>query len=132
MYEFEPNDYILFKRIVQPEKKFSYRTDPASGRAIVVPGIPEQVLPQGGEGQIAKIQAKPRKVLVDRTKHGEPVYESYRTATVLAGSHLGRVCAILDDATLQAKPLTLDMGLDNDATPGAGPGMYGTDAMGGA
>lgn len=130
-YEFQSGDYIRFKRIVQPEQKVRHRTDYKTGRPIAVPEIPEQVLPQSGDGQIIKLAKNIRKVKVgtsDRT--GTPIYEKYKVARVAAGSHLGVVTAILDDAELAAKPLTMDLGIEAVDSKGARPNMYGTEAGG--
>lgn len=129
MYQFESGDYIAFNRIIQPEQKCRFKTDYATGRPIAVPAIPEQVLPQAGDGQIIKLAKTKRKVRNLKTNE----MERFTVARVHAGSHLGVVTAILDDAELRAKPLTMDMGLDNEPTDRvSGPGMYGTDARGGA
>lgn len=126
-YKFEQGDYIFFKRIVQPEKKFGYKPGP-NGRAIVTPQIPEQVLPQGGEGQIIKLSKAQKKVLVDRTKTGQPIYQKFTVARVASG--MGVVTAILDDATLAAKPLTMDLGIEATDPSDAGTKMYDTDSKG--
>jgi hypothetical protein len=129
MYEFQSGDYIAFHRIVQPEQKCRFKTDYATGRPIAVPAIPEQVLPQAGDGQIIKLAKTKRKVRDLKTNE----MHRYTVARVAAGSHLGVVTAILDDAELRAKPLVMDLGLSNESQDtGAKPGMYGTDARGGA
>jgi hypothetical protein len=110
---FEVGDYISFERIVHPKVGVKFRTNYETGGPICLPEIPEQILPQRGAGQILKIATKPRRV------GGEKL----ATARVAAGSGLGTVTAILDDATLTAKPLTMF-----DLEPEAGSQtMYGTD-----
>lgn len=129
MYEFQSGDYIAFNRIVQPEQKCRFTTDYSTGRPIAQPAVPEQVLPQRGDGQIIKLAKTKRKVRNLQTNE----MERFTVARVAAGSHLGVVTAILDDAELRAKPLVMDLGIANEAQDtGAKPGMYGTDARGGA
>ena len=127
MYEFQSGDYIAFHRIVQPEQKCRFKTDYATGRPIAVPAIPEQVLPQAGDGQIIKLAKTKRKVRDLKTNE----MHRYTVARVAAGSHLGVVTAILDDAELRAKPLTMDFGIEHDPKDTShGPSQYGTDARG--
>lgn len=116
-YKFEPGDYIFFKRIVQPEKKFGYKPGP-NGRAIVTPAIAEQVLPQGGEGQIIKLLKTQKKVN----------NQKFNCARVASG--MGVVTAILDDATLAAKPLTMDLGVEATDPSENATKMYDTDSKG--
>lgn len=97
MYEFEPGDYIAFTRIVQNERPFKFRTDYSTGRALVDPAIPEQVVPQAGVGQIVSISANLRKV-------GD---EKFIVGRVAAGKPIGTVTAILDDAILAGKQESL-------------------------
>lgn len=110
---FQVGDYIEFQRIVQPKRDVKFRTNYETGAPICLPEIPEQILPQRGSGQITKIAAKPRRV------SGEKL----ATARVAAGSSLGNVTAILDDAVLAARPLTI---FDVEQTTEAQT-MYGTD-----
>lgn len=118
-YAFQEQDYIRFHRIVRPESKCRFRTDYKTGRPIAIPSIPEQVLPQSGEGQIVKLAKSKRKV------DGE----TFTVARVAAGSHLGVVTAILDDAELVAKPLTMDLGIEaTDSSPTHN--VYSSDAKG--
>lgn len=124
MYQFESGDYIVFKRIIQPERKVSHRSN-GTARAVVVPAVPEQVLPQRGDGQIIKLAKTPRRVKVGISKIGTPIYETYSVARVAAGSQLGVVTAILDDAELAAKPLTMDLGIDATDPAESRPSMYG-------
>lgn len=125
-YEFQSGDFIKFHRIIQPAQKVRFKTDYATGRPIAVPEIPEQVLPQSGDGQIIKLAKGIRKVKVGvspQTKN--PIYEKFRVARVAAGSHLGVVTAILDDAELTAKPLQMDLGVESTDPVDRAPSMYG-------
>lgn len=115
---FEPGDYIAFTRIVHAKQDVRHRTDYATGRPVVVPEVPEQVLPQAGQGQVQRIVKAPRKV------NGQ----AYATARVACGKPLGTVTAIIDDAVLIAKQQSLfDMEPSKIDARGA---MYGTDAKG--
>lgn len=93
-------DNITFTSIVRGKQKCGFRTDHRTGRAIATPEIPEQVLPQRGQGQVLG-EIKVRKV--NGTK--------YHTVRVAAGSPLGTVTAILDEtAVLKAEqPGLFDM-----------------------
>lgn len=117
-YEFQPGDYIAFKRIIQPEQQCRFKTDYATGRPIAVPGIPEQILPQSGEACIVSISKGMKKV----------GGRKYRVARAQAGKPLGVVTVILEDATLVAKQDSLF-----DMAPEAEKGLfnqYGGDAKG--
>jgi hypothetical protein len=113
---FEVGDYIEFTRIVHGKRGVRHRTDYDTGRAIVVPEIPEQVLPQGGEGQV-----------VGPSRQRRVNGESYTTASVYAGKPLGKVIAILDDAILVGKQQSL---FEVDEVKEVGPNVYGSDAKG--
>lgn len=119
-YEFQPGDYIVFTRTIQPARDVRHRTDYKTGRPIVVPAIPEQVLPQGGEGQIIRVLSAPRKV------DGKV----YQAARVQCAKHLGVQTVVLDDATLAAKPLTMDLGIEAVDPQTHGPSIYSSDAKG--
>lgn len=124
MYEFQSDDYIYFHRIIRPESKVSFSTDYKTGRPIANPQIPEQVLPQRGQGQIIKLAKAKRKVRNLKTNE----MERFTVARVASGQ--GVVTAILDDATLMAKPLTMDLGIEHVDPKDIGPSQYGTDAKG--
>jgi len=100
-YVFESGDYIRFNRIYRGESPVRFRTDYATGRPIAEPQIPEQVLPQSGGGQILKLAKEQKKVRNLQTNE----MERFWTARVASGN--GVVTAILDDATLEAKPMTM-------------------------
>lgn len=117
MYVFQVGDYIAFNRIVQNERAFSFRTDFSTGKAIVTPAIPEQILPQGGEGQIVSIAKKLRVV----------GGEKFRVGRAVAGKPLGTVTVILDDAVLVAKQESL---FDMAPVVEAGRNVYSGDAKG--
>ncbi len=115
-YVFQQGDYIKFQRIIQAKREVGHRTDYETGKAIVVPEIPEQVLPQSGEGVIVKL-SKPRKVKD----------EKFNVAQVYAGNPLGKVCAILDDAILVGKQGSL---FEAEAASGGAKSIYTSDAKG--
>lgn len=123
-YEFEVGDYIQFHRIVFAEQEARIVRNPHGAGTVLAPRIPEQVLLQGGSGQIVSIAKSPRKVVVGHDEERHPIKHTFRTARVAAGQALGTVTAILDDATLSAKQGGLfDMAaVDTDTH-----NMYGTD-----
>jgi hypothetical protein len=112
-YQFQVGDYVRFTRIVHPKKACGFKPGPG-GRAIATPEIPEQILQQSGEGELLSIAKTPKKV------QGEKV----RTGRV--ASTAGVVSAILDDATLTALPMRMDLGVE--ATDPQAPNIYSTDA----
>lgn len=117
MSVFEVGDYIEFTRIIQPKQPVRFRTNYETGAPICLPEIPEQVLPQRGQGQIVKF-----------TKERRVAGTKYEVASVSAGSALGTVIAILEDAVLVGKPLTMfDLAPD---TKDSGPNVYSSDAKG--
>lgn len=119
-YEFAVGDYIKFQRVVHGKKTAGFRTMPGTGRAVATPQIPEQIMPQRGEGHVTSIAKHPKRIGAVKI----------RTARVYAGSELKTVTAILDDAVLAAKQQGL---FELEPTRGDGSNsMYGTDAKGGA
>lgn len=126
MYQFQSGDYIRFKRTVQPEQKAGFKTDYSTGLAIAKPTAPEQVLPQGGDGLIIKLAKTKRKVRNLVTNE----MECFTVARVAAGAHLGVVTAILDDAELAAKQLTMDLVIESVEPEVTRASMYGTDSKG--
>lgn len=124
MTAFSPGDYISFQRIVHGKREVGHRIDHATGRAIVVPAIEEQILPQVGHGLVLKVNKHPKKI---KNKGGHDIVNCGR---VDAGP-LGIVTAVLDDATLTGIQMALgDFG--SFETRVAAAAMYGTDAKGGA
>lgn len=117
MTVFEVGDYIEFSRIIQPKRPVRFRTNYETGAPICLPEIPEQVLPQRGQGQIVNLKDGPRRVKG----------ESYTVARVNAGVPLGFVTVILDDAVLVGKQQGL---FELDEVKDTGPNVYGSDAKG--
>lgn len=114
-YQFEKGDYVRFKRVVHAKKPCGFKPGP-NGRAIATPEIPEQILQQEGEGELLSIAKTVKKVGGEKVQTGR------------VASTVGLVTAVLDDAILQAKPMTLDLGIE--AVDTAAPSIYGTDAKG--
>lgn len=116
-YEFQQGDRIVFTERVHPKIKCGFRTDHATGRPIGTPEVPRQIVPQRGEGTVIG-------PVKDEKVNGRKV----KTVKVHAGSPLGNIVVVADDAVLTAHPLTLDFEVAQ--TPQHGPSQYGTDAKG--
>lgn len=115
-YQFQPGDYIRFKRIVRGKTSVRFSTDYDTGRPIAHPEIPEQVLPQEGEG-----------LVVGEPKIKKVKGEKYTVIKVQAPKPLGKVNAVVEDAILVAKQDSL---FDMAPVEKSGPNVYGADAKG--
>lgn len=113
MYELRVGDYIEFTRIIRPAKKGRWERGSLFGTHWIHE-IPEAVINEPGSGRIEKI-GKDRKIGDDR----------FRVARVATGAWMGVVTAVLDDAVLIGKQMTLEVG--NESAPEHGPSVYGTD-----
>lgn len=116
--DFVKGDRVSFTERVHPKVSCGFRYHAESGKPIATPEIPKQIVQQRGEGIVTR-EAKEEKV------NGRKVW----TLKVHAGSGLGEIVIVADDAVLTAHPLTLDVG-DLPAPNHRGPSMYGSDAKG--
>lgn len=116
--DFQVGDRVSFTERVHPKVKCGFRYHAESGKTIATPEVPQQIVAQKGEGIVTRT-AREAKV------NGRKV----TTLKVHAGSGLGEIVIVADDAVLTAHPLTLDVG-DLPAPNHRGPSMYGSDAKG--